>query len=134
MNDGMSAGIRAYRAAGAHGRVEGADPHRLVQLMFEALLDRLALARGHMERGRTGPKGEALSRAIALFEALSASLDLDRGGDIAVNLRALYDYSMRRLLDANLRNDTAALDEVAGLVREVKSAWDAIGPTVGSRP
>jgi flagellar protein FliS len=134
MNDGMSAGIRAYRAAGAHGRVEGADPHRLVQLMFEALLDRLALARGHMERGRTGPKGEALSRAIALFEALSASLDLERGGDIAVNLRALYDYSMRRLLDANLRNDTAALDEVAGLVREVKSAWDAIGPTVGSRP
>jgi flagellar protein FliS len=134
MNDGMSAGIRAYRAAGAHGRVEGADPHRLVQLMFEALLDRLALARGPMERGRTGPKGEALSRAIALFEALSASLDLERGGDIAVNLRALYDYSMRRLLDANLRNDTAALDEVAGLVREVKSAWDAIGPTVGSRP
>ncbi|HET8755003.1 MAG TPA: flagellar export chaperone FliS [Solirubrobacteraceae bacterium] len=134
MNDATSAGIRAYRAAGAHGRVEGADPHRLVQLMFEALLDRLALARGHMERGRTGPKGEALSRAIALFEALSASLDLERGGDIAVNLRALYDYAMRRLLDANLRNDTAALDEVAGLVREVKSAWDAIGPAVGSRP
>jgi flagellar protein FliS len=134
MNDGTSAGIRAYRAAGAHGRVEGADPHRLVQLMFEALLDRLALARGHMERGRAGPKGEALSRAIALFEALSASLDLERGGDIAVNLRALYDYSMRRLLDANLRNDTAALDEVAGLVREVKAAWDAIGPAVGSRP
>jgi flagellar protein FliS len=134
MNDATSAGIRAYRAAGAHGRVEGADPHRLVQLMFEALLDRLALARGHMERGRAGPKGEALSRAIALFEALSASLDLEQGGDIAVNLRALYDYAMRRLLDANLRNDTAALDEVAGLVREVKSAWDAIGPTVGGRP
>lgn len=134
MNDASSAGIRAYRAAGAHGRVEGADPHRLVQLMFEALLDRLALARGHMERGRTAAKGEALSRAIALVEGLSASLDLERGGEIATNLRALYDYAMRRLLDANLKNDPAAIDEVAGLVKEVKSAWDAIAPAVEGRP
>lgn len=134
MNDAISAGLRAYRTAGAHGRVEGANPHRLVQLMFEALLDRLALARGHMERGRTAPKGEALSRAIALIESLSASLDLERGGEIAANLRALYDYAMRRLLEANLRNDPAAIDEVAGLVREVKTAWDAIAPTLEERP
>ncbi len=134
MGDATSAGIRAYRSVGAHGRVEGADPHRLVQLMFEALLDRLALARGHMEQGRTALKGESLSRAIALIESLTASLDLEKGGEIAGNLSALYDYAMRRLLEANLRNDPAAIDEVAGLLREVKGAWDAIAPSVEQRP
>jgi flagellar protein FliS len=134
MNDATSTGIRTYRSIGAHGRVEGANPHRLVQLMFEALLDRLAIARGHLERGRTAAKGESLSRAIALVESLSASLDLERGGEIAENLRALYDYAMRRLLEANLRNDPAAIDEVAGLVREVKGAWDAIVPPAEKAP
>lgn len=134
MSDTTSVGMRAYRQAGAHGRVQGASPHRLVQLMLEALLDRLALARGHMIHGRTAPKGECLSRAIALIESLSASLDLEQGGEIAVNLRALYDYAMRRLLEANLRNDPAAIDEVAGLVREVKTAWDAIAPSLEKRP
>lgn len=134
MNDATSTGIRTYRNVGAHGRVEGASPHRLVQLMFEALLDRLAIARGHLERGRTAAKGESLSRAIALVESLSASLDLEGGGEIAENLRALYDYAMRRLLEANLRNDPAAIDEVAGLVREVKGAWDAIAPAAEKAP
>ena len=61
-----------------------------------------------------------------LIDNLNASLDLEQGGEIAANLRELYGYACRRLLEANVRNDAAMLDEVAGLLREIKSAWDAL--------
>ena len=127
-----SSAAKAYQSAGAHGRVADADPHRLVQLLLEGALDRLAIARGHLQAGRIAQKGETLSRAIAIVDSLNAHLDLERGGEIAENLRGLYDYATRRLLEANLRNDAAAIDEVAGLLREVKAGWDAIGAAAGS--
>ncbi len=126
MNMPNQGAMRAYRQTGAHARVAEADPHRLVQLMLEGVIDRLAIARGHLERGNVAQKGEAISRAMAIVDSLNANLDLDKGGEIAANLRGLYDYATRRLLEANLRNDAAGLDEVAGLMREVKAGWDAI--------
>jgi flagellar secretion chaperone FliS len=131
MSYGTDSGINAYRATGAAGHVAAADPHRLVQLMLEGALDRLAMAKGHMDQGRIGPKAEAVSRAMALVDTLNASLDLDKGGEVAANLRGLYDYATRRLLEANFRNDAAILDEVAGLLKEVKLGWDAIAPQPG---
>lgn len=128
MNYASQSAVRAYQATGAHTQVAAADPHRLVQLLLEGAIDRLAAARGHLEQGRIGPKGEALTRAVAIVDTLNAALDLGGGGEIAANLRRLYDYATRRLTEANLANDAAALDEVAGLLREVKSGWDAIGP------
>ncbi|MCU0976210.1 MAG: flagellar export chaperone FliS [Steroidobacteraceae bacterium] len=127
MTYGTGSAVKAYQSAGAHGRVAEADPHRLVQLLLEGALDRLAIARGHLQAGRIPQKGETLSRAIAIVDSLNAHLDLERGGEIAANLRGLYDYATRRLLEANLRNDAQAIDEVAGLLREVKAGWDAIG-------
>lgn len=132
MSYASGSAVKAYRSAGAHGRVADADPHRLVQLLLEGALDRLAMARGHLQAGRIAQKGETLSRAIAIVDSLNAHLDLERGGEIAANLRGLYDYATRRLLEANLRNDVAAIDEVAGLLREVKAGWDAIAAAAGS--
>ncbi len=132
MNYGSGSAVKAYQSAGAHGRVAAADPHRLVQLLLEGALDRLALARGHLEAGRVAQKAETLSRAMAIVDSLNAQLDLERGGEIAANLRGLYDYATRRLLEANLRNDSAALEEVSGLLREIKSGWDAIAPAAGA--
>lgn len=119
--------MSAYRATGAAAQVAAASPHRLVQVALEGIGDRLAAARGHIERGRPLEKGEALTRAIDLIGELNAALDLQQGGELAANLRALYDYATRRLLEANLRNDAAIVAEVQGLVREIKSGWDAIG-------
>lgn len=123
--------INRYRQTGEQSRVEDASPHQLVQMLLDGALDRLALARGHLQAGRIQQKAETLSRAMAIVDSLSAQLDLERGGEIAQNLRSLYDYSTRRLLEANLRNDDAAIDEVAGLLREIKAGWDAIAPARG---
>lgn len=119
-------GVGAYRNVGAHGKVAAAQPKDLVALLLTGAIDRIAEARGHLDRDDVARKGEALGRAVAIIGELDASLDFAQGGDIAANLHSLYDYVVRRMTEANLRNDAGALDEVMGLLREIKSGWDAM--------
>lgn len=123
---GNNGAIASYRAIGAHGDVEAADPHRLIELMMDGALDRIAAAVGSMARGEVASKGESVSRAIMLVEALRASLDSTRSEPIVANLDALYEYMARRLLESNLRNDRAGFEEVSGLLREIRDAWRQI--------
>jgi len=123
---GIQQALNQYRNAGPFAEVSEADPHRLIQLLFEGALDRIAIARGAMRQGDVAVKGDRISRAIAIIDGLRAHLDMERGGEIAANLRSLYEYMERRLAEANLRDDVQILDEVANLLREVKSGWDAI--------
>jgi flagellar protein FliS len=109
-----------------HGDVEAASPHRLIELMMEGALDRIAQAQGALQRGEVASKGENVSKAINLIEGLRASLDHSHNAPIAGNLDALYEYMARRLLEANLRNDVAVFAEVAGLLRGIYEAWHAI--------
>lgn len=106
--------------------VEEASPHRLVQLLLEGTLDRLSRAKGHIERHDVARKGEQIGKAIGLIGGLRDGLDEEGGGAIAQNLDLLYEYMERRLLKANLENDVAVVDEVMGLVRSIKGAWDGI--------
>ncbi|PKM02065.1 MAG: flagellar export chaperone FliS [Gammaproteobacteria bacterium HGW-Gammaproteobacteria-6] len=118
--------IANYQTVAVHGDVEAASPHRLIELMMEGALDRIAKAQGAMQRGEVASKGENVSKAINLIEGLRASLDHNQGAPIAGNLDALYEYMARRLLEANLRNDAALFIEVAGLLRGIHEAWHAI--------
>lgn len=125
--NGIQQALNEYRNGGVLAEANGgADPHRLVQMLFEGALERIAVARGAMQGGNVALKGERISRTIDILEGLRVHLDLDKGGQMASNLEALYDYMQRRLTEANLRNDVAILDEVAGLLREVKAGWDGI--------
>ncbi len=118
--------LHQYRQAGSIAEAAIADPHRLIQMLFEGALERIAVARGAMEQGNIRIKGEKLSQAIAIIQGLRTCLDCDKGADLAENLDALYDYMARRLLQGNLHNDSDALDEVSRLLREIKAGWDAI--------
>lgn len=119
-------GASAYRNVGAHGQVASADPKGLVALLLGGAIDRIQEAQGHLERKDVARKGEALGRALAIVGELNGSLDLTRGGEIAANLNSLYDYVGRRITEANLRNDAGVLEEVSGLLREIKAGWDAM--------
>lgn len=121
-----SSGLTSYRAVRNYGDLTDAKPERVVQLMLDTLLARILEARGHLERGEIGAKGEKVGKALGIAEGLLLSLDLERGGEIALNLQRLYDYSMRTLLKASLENRSELFDEVAGLVRELKAGWDGI--------
>ena len=74
-------------------------------------------------------KGKSITHAIRIIgEGLQASLDKNVGGKLTQDLDALYDYMSLRLVEANVKNDIAMLDEVAGLLNEIKGAWDSIRP------
>ncbi len=126
----MNMGARQYAVnsykLGVVAEVEEASPHRLIQMLYEGGLQRIAVAKGAIQRNEIAMKGQNISAAISIIGGLRSSLDLSQG-EIARNLDNLYEYMERRLLEANLKNDLEVLDEVSGLLRDVKSAWDAIG-------
>ena len=126
--------MREYQQINTRFAVESASPHRLIQLMMERVLTKIAIARGHMERGAVSEKGRHIGDAIGVIGGLRASLNHKADAKLSGNFDALYDYMSRRLLEANLRDETSILDEVAGLLRELKEAWDAIGDRVATSP
>jgi len=130
MSVGTHHAVKRYQSVGAVAAVTAADPYRLVQLMLENILQRIAAARGHMARGEVARKGEQVSKAIGVIGALNASLNLEAGGDISANLRALYDYSCNRLALANARSDDAIFEEISTIIRRIKEGWDGIGEDI----
>ncbi len=120
-------GVNAYTRVSIETGVASADPHRLILMLFEAARLAVASARAHMQRREPAPKGEAISKAIAIIhDGLKASLDLKAGGEMAERLHALYEYMTNRLLSANASNSIEMLDEVARLLAELHEAWAAI--------
>lgn len=117
-----------YRNTDAWGATSG-DRIQLILHMMDGVLDRIALARGHMRRKEVSAKGEAIGRAIRLIDGLRAALDRQQGGGLADNLEQLYDYMARRLAEANLRNDEKPLDEVARLMDELRDGWGQLAQT-----
>ncbi|MFZ2288655.1 MAG: flagellar export chaperone FliS [Halopseudomonas yangmingensis] len=120
------AAMKQYQSVNVNVQVSEADPHRLIQMLMEGGLQRLAQARGAMQHGNMPLKGELIGKTVGIIGGLRAALDHDKGGEVAANLERLYDFMTRRLSEANLRNDPAMLDEVSGLLREVKEGWDGI--------
>lgn len=117
---------KQYQQIGVRDAVDESTPHRLIQIMMEHALSRINFARGHMQRGEIEKKGLSISDAISVISGLQVSLNHKANARMSENFDALYNYMMRRLLEANLHNDGAILDEVAGLMGELKEAWDAI--------
>ncbi|NNL54253.1 MAG: flagellar export chaperone FliS [Woeseia sp.] len=122
--------MHEYQQVNLRHVVEGATPHRLVQLMMERVLAKIAIARGHMERQAIAEKGKHIGDAISIINGLQVSLNHKANSELCGNFDALYDYMARRLLEGNLRDDDSMLLEVADLMRQVKEAWDAIGDEV----
>ena len=129
-----SSAASQYQQIGTETKVAEASPHRLIQLMMEGVLARIAVARGQMERGEIAAKGKSVGDAIGLINGLQASLNHKADTRMAENFDALYGYMMRRLLEANLNDEVSVLDEVSGLMRELKEAWDAIADQAGDAP
>jgi flagellar protein FliS len=126
--------IKTYAKVDIESSVTAADPHKLISMLFQGALQAISNARGAILRKDIPAKGAAISKAILIIDdGLNASLDKNVGGELAQNLASLYDYMVLRLLNANMKNDVAILDEVARLLNELKGAWDSIRPS-GAAP
>ena len=118
--------LHEYTKVGVHSEIEGASPHRLIQMLMEGALGRISKAKASIKSNDVAEKGKLISSAISIIGGLRDSLDHDAGGQIAANLESLYEYMTNRLLEANINNDESILTEVAGLLTEIKTAWDQI--------
>ena len=127
---GRNSNLAAYQSVSVHGNVAAADPHRLVLMLMDGVMERLAVARGCIERKDIARKAKLLHSCVTLLTELRGSLNISRGGDLARNLSELYDYMMRQLLRANAQNSIEYIKEVSSLLDEVRGAWTAIGPEV----
>lgn len=124
-----TAAISSYAKIGFESEVLGASPHRLISMLFKGALRDIANAKKGILNAETAAKGVAIGRAIAIIgEGLNGSLNMEAGGELALNLRRLYDYMALRLVEANLKNDVEILDEVTRLLTEIKEGWDAVRP------
>lgn len=119
-------GINQYTNVHNESGLADASPHRLIQMLMDGFLARVNAAKGAMARSDMELKAVYISRAMAIVGGLSESIDLEKGGEIAVNLSQLYNYITNRLLQASRENDERILDEVASLMKEIKEGWDAI--------
>jgi flagellar protein FliS len=119
-------GVAQYGKVATESEAAYANPHRLVQMLMEGVLDKVATAKGCIERNDLEGKGRQITWAMSIINGLRTSLDMETGGAIAVNLDDLYDYMVRRLIDASAQNDAGALSEVIDLMLEIKGAWDAM--------
>lgn len=123
----------AYQQVNVETAVSQADPHQLVNMLFEGLLKNVGAARAAMARGDIAAKGMLINKAVRIIdEALKPALNLAQGGDIAANLNGLYGYCSLRLTEANLRNDDAALADVVRVIEPLADGWKQMGGKLAS--
>lgn len=124
---------RSFQAAKAYGEVavqsgvSEASPHKLVQMLFDGLIQSINGARGALARGEISEKGRLIGKCVRILEeGLKAGLNQENGGELAANLLSIYDFCIIELTKANLHNDSEALDMVLKTIEPVASAWHEI--------
>jgi flagellar protein FliS len=124
-----------YANVGLETGVVAASPHRLIVMLYEGAELAVRMAIKHMNEGDIARKSAAITKASTIIlDGLRAALDTKQGGEIAQRLDALYDYMNKRLLLAHIKNQTAPLEEVLGLLQELHGAWKQIGTPGQSAP
>lgn len=118
--------LNQYQNVDIESKVSASNPHKLISMLLDGALKKIAQASGATSRGDTAQKGTFISGAIKIVDSLRAALDHQQGGELASNLEALYSYMERRLAEANRKSDASILVEVSSLLKEIKSGWDAI--------
>ena len=121
-----SRAIQSYGDVKVSSGVASASNVQLIQMLFDGLLESLSTARGHIQHNNINEKAKAIARASRIVIGLQGSLDFEKGGDLANNHNELYGYVTRRLFHANAHNDLAVLDEIHGLMREIRDAWEGV--------
>ena len=120
------------RAIDSYGEVQvvtgvaSANSVELIQMLFDGLIESLSITRGHIQRGAVADKAKSIARASRLVLGLQGALDFEKGGDLANNLNELYGYVTRRLIHVNIHNDLKVLDEIHGLMSEIREAWEHV--------
>lgn len=128
----MNAYAKNARAAYMQNDLKSMSREEIVVKLYQALRIRLHAAIEEIREGNIGKKAEHLSRCLAIVCELRASLDMEQGGEIAVNLNDLYSYLASDIIAANLKSDVAKIEDALKVVAPLLEAWTEIA--MGKKP
>lgn len=115
-----------YASIAAQGVMDDASPHKVIKMLMEGFIKNVSIAKGAMSRGDIQEKSIQISKAMGIIGGLKSSLNMEKGGAVALSLSNVYDRLNLLLLKASSENDQSLLDEINNSMREIKSSWDAI--------
>ncbi|MBK9446517.1 MAG: flagellar export chaperone FliS [Betaproteobacteria bacterium] len=127
----FSSPISSYQKISLESEIQGADPVHLITLLFDGAQAALEKAQAQLAAKDFRGKSDSLTKAILIIvEGLSASLNVEQGGEVAERLQALYSYMVSRLTHANVQQDSSAITEVQQLLAELGGAWRELRPNL----
>ena len=118
--------LKAYKKTNLEAELSVADPHRVIQMKYEGLIERLSQAKGAIMRHDYEYKADRISKAVGIINGLQSALDNRSNPELGQRMFALYDYMKELLTKASVSLDTAPIDEVINLILPIKQAWDQI--------
>ena len=118
--------LKTYKKTNLEAELSVADPHRVIQMMYEGLIERLSQAKGAIMRHDYEYKADRISKAVGIINGLQSALDNRSNPELGQRMFALYDYMKELLTKASVSLDTAPIDEVINLILPIKQAWDQI--------
>lgn len=114
-------GISAYQENSVATQSQG----RLIVMLYDGAVKFLNRAIAEIEKQDWAAKGHQINRAIAIIDELDGCLDMEAGGEIALNLRRLYDFMRRHLTEANAKRDPQRISEVIRILDDLNEGWKA---------
>ena len=121
--------LRAYQKTTVNAEISVADPYYVTKLLYQGLFERLAQAKGAIERGDLALKAKKLSTATAILENLRSTLDFSQSKSIAQGLYDIYSYMIDQVAEASLNLMTQPIDNAIRALMPIKKAWDSIPVT-----
>lgn len=118
--------LKAYNRTKLEAELLVASPHRITQMLFEGLIERLNQAKGYIDTGDFAKKADFISKAMGILNGLQGAVDVSYDEELGNRIIGLYDYMKERLNDANTTNTTEPIDEIIRLITPIKEAWDNI--------
>lgn len=121
--------LRAYQKTTVNAEISVADPYYVTKMLYQGLFERLAQAKGAIERGDLALKAKKLSTATAILENLRSTLDFSQSKSIAQGLYDIYSYMIDQVAEASLNLMTQPIDNAIRALMPIKKAWDSIPVT-----
>ncbi|MFN1533458.1 flagellar export chaperone FliS [Vibrio jasicida] len=123
----MDSGYDSYQQVDLDAQAASANPHQLVVMLIDGLLDEVERVRGHLAANRLAEKGTGINKCMNILIGLSSALDEENGGEIAENLRQLYDFCQVELYYTSVQNDATRLDNVERVMGNIREGWMNFG-------
>ena len=115
-----------YQNAYKKASVNTLDQTKLIIMLYDGAIKNASFAVEHMKSGQIEKVHDCLIKTKNIVTELMATLNMDRGGDIANNLQSLYSYMFSQLIEANMNKKTEPVVVVIDLLKELRAAWTQI--------